>query len=673
VERLYPPGNHCARVNRGRFGVRARLDGMVEIYCNSNLLATRDISAWPYYASGGYVGLGLYSGTNTVLDDFGGGHWMQPQSSLAPSSSKVIPAQAVAPISPQARLAGFSLGTFFSNIFSTIYNFFVHLFSRNPAQAQETGVESVQITYTYDPLNRLTATDYDNGTFFHYTYDSTGNRLSEETLQGTNSYIYDTANRLTNVNGATYTWDANGRAAPLERSGVGNLLSDGVNTYIYDHANRLVGVNGSSLAASYLYNGLGNRIQETINGTTTIFVVDQAGELTQVLSDGTNTYLYGNGRIAQASVGDTQYFLGDALSSVRQLVDPTGEVVLSKDYDPFGEGLESQGEANSPFAFAGEWMDNYSNLLYLRARYYSLGDGRFISKDTWQVENHEPMSYNSWLYAYANPVNLTDPSGYCPIGPDGKCIIGWGCYRISDIEGGEECLKRYECSQPPDEIPQPDDPSDPVSLTQYGEKMEEFYNMLKTYKDGSHWWNNGNFSQQDFLAIALYYELDGMAGNHDARNFFLEAATRKFWCLPNEHGSSCTTTAAASSHAVYNYAGSRAVMRSRYRNAKNGVPLSAVMDTQSSYNWGKAGENAHLVLKPENSCWITGGYGYDVPWDWGNGSMIVDSVKRNKLQGLKTGPHGTAHDSVIYLVVDPNPTNSWFVMSADQIGFWEGT
>ena len=40
--------------------------------------------------------------------------------------------------------------------------------------------------------------------------------------------MHKDANRLTYVNGITYTWDANS-----------NLLSDGTSTYTYTHANRL--------------------------------------------------------------------------------------------------------------------------------------------------------------------------------------------------------------------------------------------------------------------------------------------------------------------------------------------------------------------------------------------------------------------------------------------------
>jgi hypothetical protein len=43
---------------------------------------------------------------------------------------------------------------------------------------------------------------------------------------------------------------------------------------------------------------------------------------------------------------------------------------------------------------------------------YDPAAGRFTAKDSWQGDYNRPMSYNAWLYVYANPVNLTDPSGF---------------------------------------------------------------------------------------------------------------------------------------------------------------------------------------------------------------------------------------------------------------------
>ncbi len=44
--------------------------------------------------------------------------------------------------------------------------------------------------------------------------------------------------------------------------------------------------------------------------------MDLSTGLTQALSDGTNHYIYGVGRIAQVNTG-TEYFLGDAIVSIR--------------------------------------------------------------------------------------------------------------------------------------------------------------------------------------------------------------------------------------------------------------------------------------------------------------------------------------------------------------------
>jgi len=138
--------------------------------------------------------------------------------------------------------------------------------------------------------------------------------------------------------------------------------------------------------------------------------------LTQVLTDGTNTYLYGNGRISQHAT-QTEYFLGDALGSVRQLADTAGAVTLTQSYAPYGETVSSIGSGASAYQFTGESLDA-NGLTYLRARYYNSGDGRFLSRDTWNGNYNRPLSLNRWGYVEGNPINLTDASGHFPAIPD---------------------------------------------------------------------------------------------------------------------------------------------------------------------------------------------------------------------------------------------------------------
>ncbi len=170
-----------------------------------------------------------------------------------------------------------------------------------------------------------------------------------------------------------------------------------------------------------------------MNETTINYTLDLNTGLTQVLVDGTNTYLYGAGRIAQVddSTADMEYFLGDrrsviaptclmaarsrlgrALGSVRQLTDGEGAVTLTQSYEPYGEVLSSEGEGASIYGFTAEQTDA-SGLVYLRARYYDGEDGMFLTRDTWGGDYEQPITFNTWLYANNNPNKYNDPSGHC--------------------------------------------------------------------------------------------------------------------------------------------------------------------------------------------------------------------------------------------------------------------
>ncbi len=135
--------------------------------------------------------------------------------------------------------------------------------------------------------------------------------------------------------------------------------------------------------------------------------------LTQALSDGTNTYLYGNGRIAQYDSTAAEYFLTDALGSVRQLTNASGAVTMAKSYDPYGVVTQSAGNAQTDYGYTGEMTDS-AGLVYLRARHYAPAMGRFLSRDTWGGDVNRPLSFNRWGYVEGNPINLSDPTGMRP-------------------------------------------------------------------------------------------------------------------------------------------------------------------------------------------------------------------------------------------------------------------
>jgi RHS repeat-associated protein len=261
-------------------------------------------------------------------------------------------------------------------------------------------------------LNRLTEANYSNNDYYHYTHDAVGNRKAQESMISgslTNtSYEYDDANRLKFVNAVEYFWDTNG-----------NLKNDGVNAYEYDTANRLkaFGPIGQPPTSTYAYNGLGDRLQETVNGNITTFTMDLNTGLTQALSDGTNSYIYGLDRIAQTQSGITDYFLGDALGSVRQLTNISGATIYARAYDPYGVTAQTYGSSQTLYGYTGEYTSN--DMVYLRARHYVPYLNQFIQPDTIVPDPFQPMDWNKYLYVRDNPINYTDPSGHCP---QGSCI-----------------------------------------------------------------------------------------------------------------------------------------------------------------------------------------------------------------------------------------------------------
>ncbi len=170
-------------------------------------------------------------------------------------------------------------------------------------------------------------------------------------------------------------------------------------------------VNGTT---TYSYNGIGDRLSQTVNGVPTNYILDLNTGLTQVLDNGTNSYTYGQGRISQQSGNTVEYFLSDALGSVRQLTDSSTAITFAQNYDPYGVATQTSGTSQTDYGFTGESYGDSTQLIYLRSRYYSPADGRFQSRDTWSGDYNRPLSLNKWMYTEGNPVNLTDPSGKFP-------------------------------------------------------------------------------------------------------------------------------------------------------------------------------------------------------------------------------------------------------------------
>jgi RHS repeat-associated protein len=104
----------------------------------------------------------------------------------------------------------------------------------------------------------------------------------------------------------------------------------------------------------------------------------------------------------------TTYFLQDGLGSTTGLTDDDGVVTDTYGYDVFGAMKSHSGTSANPWKFTGELNDSTvgRSPYYLRARYYDLALGRFLSRDPFAGHLTSPQTQNRYAYV----------SNSCPLG-----------------------------------------------------------------------------------------------------------------------------------------------------------------------------------------------------------------------------------------------------------------
>lgn len=89
----------------------------------------------------------------------------------------------------------------------------------------------------------------------------------------------------------------------------------------------------------------------------------------------------------------------------------TGSVIVTYDYDAFGNLIHSTGSTPNNYLYSGEQFDPDLGLYFNRARYLNTSTGRFWSMDRYEGDDESPLSLHKYLYAQGNPVNNLDASG----------------------------------------------------------------------------------------------------------------------------------------------------------------------------------------------------------------------------------------------------------------------
>ena len=322
-------------------------------------------------------------------------------------------------------------------------------------------------TYQYDQTYRLTDVNTSWGDWSHYTYDPAGNRDTVSKMRSgvpvDLEYTYDADNRLVSESTiplgpppTLYNYDNNGNLVNI------NDPFNPPTNFSYNYENKITSVIPPyGPTRNFQYSGIGYRVMSQASPPVYYNVscfycpicCQWYCEIEYIYDDtGNDSVSYTttpqtNEPISIAHSGGSEYYLTDALGSVRQMTDATGTGIASYEYDTFGESTYTWGSSPNTFGFTGQEVDvqmvglelyNYENRSYIP------NHGRFTSQDPLAYEpssvgcggscnsldfydspdkeesHHFPairVGDASNLYAYVgnNPVSYVDPLGLCAV------------------------------------------------------------------------------------------------------------------------------------------------------------------------------------------------------------------------------------------------------------------
>ncbi|WP_306371024.1 RHS repeat-associated core domain-containing protein [Nocardiopsis sp. CC223A] len=231
--------------------------------------------------------------------------------------------------------------------------------------------------------------------------------IVESTQEGDRLYAYEydesgnTTNRTEAGVSQELLWDAQGNLDSV-------LTQDGITSYVYVAGNERIIRQDPAGATLYLP---GMDVREE-NGNVT-----------------TSRYYTHNGSTIAVRAADGVDFLASDHHGTAKMALSSEEV---EDYSrrrflPFGQQHGENSEWPNDRGFLGKTVDDRLGVVYIGAREYDPGTGRFISVDP-LIDISDSQQMNGYAYANNNPVTLSDSTGLmldpepCPRGGCGKHI-----------------------------------------------------------------------------------------------------------------------------------------------------------------------------------------------------------------------------------------------------------
>ena len=268
----------------------------------------------------------------------------------------------------------------------------------------------------YDALGNITSKS-DVGS---YAYHSTKKHQVTSTSNGW-SFGYDGNGNVTNARGATIGWTSYNYAASITNGADSASFS-----YTPDRQYwRQISNYTSGGNATTIY--IGGMLEKVITSAGTDYRhMIHAGNSTVIVSrqtTGTNT---------------TYYALTDHLGSNSTITNSSGAILTTTSYDAFGKrrGGNWTGSPNSVDwstiaattrrGYTGHTMLDNLGLVHMNGRVQDPFLGRFMSADPLIDDPSSTQGWNRYSYLKNNPLNATDPSGFCgQTGGDAAWIYDW--------------------------------------------------------------------------------------------------------------------------------------------------------------------------------------------------------------------------------------------------------
>ncbi len=301
------------------------------------------------------------------------------------------------------------------------------------------------VSYGYDKDSHVTLLTYGSLGTLSYGYDADGRRtilggsLAATSIPAPQTFSYNADNSLKTVGSSAVSNDNDGNLTCI----AGNICPE----FSYDERGHLQQWVTNPYAIDYSYDAFGRRYDRNVGGLVSVcYQYDGLNPVATTFdcdsSLGVTSYLNGVGldELFMVNNGTNQSFLRDGLNSTIALTDASGTIVDRTTYDPYGNTTDSVPSQASAFEFAGRENEGnagyyYSNLYFMRGRYYDASIGRFISRDPAGVAG----GVNLYEYAGDDPVDLSDPTGLdgC-YGCEGNWGPAWGQNPTGGGNGGAD-------------------------------------------------------------------------------------------------------------------------------------------------------------------------------------------------------------------------------------------